>query len=399
MLKADSLDRGVLKTLTKLSAIQFLRMSGVFFIIPVLAVYSERFTDSGILIGLSLGAYEISMALMQIPSGRLSDKFGRIPVILFGLLLFIVGNSLSYLSSYFNGIEGIYILIISRFIAGTGAISTPLTSLSQEMVPDNRKNTAMAIMGVGIGLSFLLGTAFSPIISSLIQIQNMFLISIFLGIAAFVSMLNVREYGNGKIAEKLKLDKHVLRVSMGAFLFSVAGFIIIYSNQVYFTFRFGLFNYGVILFISVLISGAISIYISEAYARRKNIRLIPFASFLMIGGIVILFAGFLEYISFPVISVFLICYYTGFSLYEISAVPAITGKIRRENYGSSIGIFYSMQFIGNGIGALIGGSLAGVGNMPEDYALPFIIALVLSIISTLILWPLSKTGNDSYNPG
>ena len=399
MLKADSLDRDVLKTLTKLSLIQFLRMSGVFFIIPVLAVYSERFTDSGILIGLSLGAYEISMALMQIPSGRLSDKFGRIPVIQFGLTLFIVGNSLSYLSFYFNGLEGIYILIISRFIAGTGAISTPLTSLTQEIVPSDRKNTAMAIMGVGIGLSFLLGTAFSPIISSLIQIQNMFLISIILGIAAILSMLNVREHRYGRMVEKLKMDKHVIRVSMGAFLFSIAGFIIIYSDQIYFSFKFGLFNYGVILFISVLFSGVIAIFISESYARKKNKKLILLASFLMIAGIIILFAGFLEYISFPMISLFLICYYTGFSLYEISAVPAITGKIRRESYGSSIGIFYSMLFLGNGIGALIGGSLAGVGNMPENYALPFIIALVLSIISTLILWPLSKTGNDSYNPG
>ena len=399
MLKADSLDRDVLKTLTKLSLIQFLRMSGVFFIIPVLAVYSERFTDSGILIGLSLGAYEISMAVMQIPSGRLSDKFGRIPVIQFGLTLFIVGNSLSYLSFYFNGLEGIYILIISRFIAGTGAISTPLTSLSQEIVPSDRKNTAMAIMGVGIGMSFLLGTAFSPIISSLIHIQNMFLISIILGIAAILSMLNVREHRYSKMAEKLKMDKHVIRVSMGAFLFSIAGFIIIYSDQIYFSFKFGLFNYGVILFISVLFSGVIAIFISESYARKKNKKLILLASFLMIAGIIILFAGFLEYISFPMISLFLICYYTGFSLYEISAVPAITGKIRRESYGSSIGIFYSMLFLGNGIGALIGGSLAGVGNMPENYALPFIIALVLSIISTLILWPLSKTGNDSYNPG
>ena len=354
---------------------------------------------TGILIGLSLGAYEISMALMQIPSGRLSDKFGRIPVIQFGLTLFIVGNSLSYLSFYFNGLEGIYILIISRFIAGTGAISTPLTSLSQEIVPSDRKNTAMAIMGVGIGLSFLLGTAFSPIISSLIQIQNMFLISIILGIAAILSMLNVREHRYGRMVEKLKMDKHVIRVSMGAFLFSIAGFIIIYSDQIYFSFKFGLFNYGVILFISVLFSGVIAIFISESYARKKNKKLILLASFLMIAGIIILFAGFLEYISFPMISLFLICYYTGFSLYEISAVPAITGKIRRESYGSSIGIFYSMLFLGNGIGALIGGSLAGVGNMPENYALPFIIALVLSIISTLILWPLSKTGNDSYNPG
>ena len=399
MLKADSLDRDVLKTLTKLSLIQFLRMSGVFFIIPVLAVYSERFTDSGILIGLTLGAYEISMAVMQIPSGRLSDKFGRIPVIQFGLTLFIVGNSLSYLSFYFNGLEGIYLLIISRFIAGTGAISTPLTSLSQEIVPNDRKNTAMAIMGVGIGMSFLLGTAFSPIISSLIQIQNMFLISIILGIAAILSMLNVREHRYGKMAEKLKIDKHVIRVSMGAFLFSIAGFIIIYSNQIYFSLKFGLFNYGVILFISVLFSGVIAIFISESYARKKNKKLIPLASILMIAGIIILFAGFLEYISFPMISVFLICYYTGFSLYEISAVPAITGKIRRENYGSSIGIFYSMLFLGNGIGALIGGFTAGIGNLPEDYTLPFIIALVLSIISTLILWPLTKTGNDADNLG
>ena len=397
MLKTDSLDRDALKTLTKLSAIQFLRMSGVFFIIPVLAVYSERFTSSGTLIGLSLGAYEISMAVMQIPSGRLSDKFGRVPVILSGLILFIAGNAFSYLSFYYNGFTGLSILILSRFIAGTGAISTPLTSLSQQIVPDDRKNTAMAIMGMGIGMSFLMGTAFSPIISSLIHIQNMFLVSTFLGIGAFLSMLNVREKRGDRIPERLGLHKHVIRVSAGAFLFSVAGFIIIYSNQVYFTFRFGLFNYGVILFISVLISGIIAIFISEVYARKRNISLIPLASFLMIAGIIILFGGFIWYISFQFVWIFLICYYTGFSLYEISAIPAITRNIRTENYGSGIGIFFSFQFIGNGAGALIAGSAAGIGNTPGDFAVPFAIALALSIIGSLILFSLAETGNNIHN--
>ena len=61
---------------------------------------------------------------------------------------------------------------------------------------------------------------------------------------AILSMLNVREHRYGRMVEKLKMDKHVIRVSMGDFLFSIAGFIIIYSDQIYFSFKFGLFNYG-----------------------------------------------------------------------------------------------------------------------------------------------------------
>ncbi|MGP6206964.1 MFS transporter [Cuniculiplasma sp. SKW3] len=364
--------------LSILSFIQFLRLSGVFLVIPVLALYATKFTSSGILVGISLAAYEISMAIMQIPSGRLSDKYGRINLIRMGLLIFLAGNLFSWYAS------NIYELIISRFIAGLGAVSAPITALSQEIVPSDRKNTAMAIVGSGIGAAFMLGTALSPLIGYFIHIRNIFLISSLFALVGIIMVSYVSDKGIKRSSQRFHINEATLLLSLGSLLFSVASFIIIYAIQIYAGITFGVYEYGIVLLIPVILSGVIALYISEAYGRKRHLNFVKTSALTITLGIMVVFTGIFFNLPFPIITLFLIPFYVGFSLYEISTIPALTSSIRKETYGSNIGFFYALQFAGNGLGAALGGAIGGLKLTGQSAILLGTLGLVAAATGSLI---------------
>ena len=77
-----------------LAAIYGLRMLGMFIILPVFAFYAENLPGGNnyTLVGIALGAYGLTQAILQIPFGWLSDRIGRKPVIYIGLILFTLGS-------------------------------------------------------------------------------------------------------------------------------------------------------------------------------------------------------------------------------------------------------------------------------------------------------------------
>ena len=145
--------------------IESLRLMGIFMILPVFTLYGEEFTNSGLLIGMAFGSYALTMAIFQIPFGILADRIGRKKTIVIGLIFFVIGNLICVHPGK------IYILIIGRLVSGSGAISSVGTSLVQAKVPQEKRSTAMAIIGIPVGLSFLLGILLGPLLSGFIGIS------------------------------------------------------------------------------------------------------------------------------------------------------------------------------------------------------------------------------------
>jgi len=77
-----------------LASIYGLRMFGMFLILPIFAIYASTLPDkpSSFMVGLALGAYGLTQALLQLPFGMASDKYGRKPMIYLGLAIFAVGS-------------------------------------------------------------------------------------------------------------------------------------------------------------------------------------------------------------------------------------------------------------------------------------------------------------------
>ena len=158
-----------LKSVAPLAGMYALRMLGLFMILPVFALYAEHLRGhTPILIGLALGAYGLTMALLQIPFGMLSDRLGRKPVIAAGLLIFTLGGVVAALSHSIMGV------IIGRLLQGSGAIAAAVMALIADLTDETHRTKAMAVFGIGIGASFTLALVLGPMISIHIGVPGLF---------------------------------------------------------------------------------------------------------------------------------------------------------------------------------------------------------------------------------
>ena len=140
-----------------LAAIYASRMLGMFLMLPVLALYAHTLPDySPEMLGLAMGAYGLTQAVLQIPFGRWSDRLGRKPMITLGLLFYALGSILGMHA------DSVATLAIARGIQGAGAVSASVTALMADLTRNEVRTRAMAVIGISIGLSFVLALIIAP---------------------------------------------------------------------------------------------------------------------------------------------------------------------------------------------------------------------------------------------
>ncbi|MCV6613631.1 MAG: MFS transporter, partial [Cellvibrionaceae bacterium] len=148
------------RAVLSLTSLYAFRMLGLFMVLPVLTLYGDSYPGSNaFLLGLALGVYGLTQALLQIPFGSLSDRLGRKPLIAFGLLLFAAGSVLA------ASAESVYGLIAGRALQGAGAIAGTIMALVGDLTAERNRSKAMASIGVAIGVSFALATVLGPAIA------------------------------------------------------------------------------------------------------------------------------------------------------------------------------------------------------------------------------------------
>ena len=134
------------RAVTVIALMAMCRMFGLFALLPVLALYAADLQDATpMLIGLAVGAYGLTQAALQIPFGAVSDRIGRVPVILFGLALFAAGSIFAAQS------DSIYGVVAGRLLQGAGAISATLTALLADATREEIRTRTMAVLGIAIG--------------------------------------------------------------------------------------------------------------------------------------------------------------------------------------------------------------------------------------------------------
>jgi MFS family permease len=170
-----------LRSALTLACVISLRLFGLFLILPVFSLYAQKMPDATpLLIGLALGIYGIGQMLLQIPLGLLSDRIGRKPAITLGLAVFAVGGVVAAMSHSLTGI------VIGRALQGMGAVAGAGTALAADLTSDENRGKVMGIIGVSIGMSFLLALILGPPLEAVQGLAGLFGATSILAVLAMV---------------------------------------------------------------------------------------------------------------------------------------------------------------------------------------------------------------------
>jgi MFS family permease len=349
-----------------LASIYGLRMLGLFIILPIFALYAEELPGghSHFLIGVALGAYGLTQAILQIPAGWLSDRYGRKPIIIAGLLLFAAGSFIA------ASADDIYWIIAGRVIQGAGAINAAVMALTADLTREEHRTKAMAMIGMTIGVTFSLSMVLSPILYKHIGMSGIFELT---GVLAFVSIAMVlwfipnpritrfhsdTEANTGKLKEVLR-NADLLRMDFG--VFTLHAILMSVFMQVPFILRgLGLdaqHQWQVYLPV-MLIAFALMvppIVIAEKKAKLKQVFMFAIA----LAAVAQLGILFLQSSVWGV-ALSLLVFFTAFNVLEATQ-PSIVSKIAPlAAKGTAMGVFSSVQFLGAFFGSAMGGLLMQV---------------------------------------
>ncbi|MCQ8128013.1 MFS transporter [Methylomonas rivi] len=347
-----------------LAGIYSLRMLGLFMLLPVLSLFTEQMPGSTPkLVGLTMGIYGLTQAVLQIPFGLWSDRFNRKTVIVIGLLLFLTGSVVAALAT------DIYGILIGRALQGCGAVSAAVMALLADLTQEVNRTKAMATIGASIGVSFGVAMTVGPVIAHHFGISGIFwLIAILAALAVPVVLFIVpnpqkisvhrdAEYIPSELSSVIK-NADLLRLNYGIFslhLILMASFVVV---PLLMRDAGLLAGKHWLVYLPVLVTSMAAIIpfviIAEKKRRMKTV---------FVGAVVSLVFANLGFILLHGQLIGLIAclwvFFCGFNLLEATLPSLISKTAPGDLKGTAMGIYSSSQFMGAFLGGASGGWLYG----------------------------------------
>lgn len=174
------------KTILPLSLIISFRFLGLFIVLPVLSVYALSLPGATpTIVGIIVGGYAITQMIFQVPFGIMSDMLGRKGTIITGLLLFAIGSIFCAVAT------DLLTLMLGRFLQGAGAIGAVVSAMISDIVKEEQRPKAMAMMGGSIAVSFALAMVLGPVIAGVAGIELLFYITAVLAMASIYILVKM----------------------------------------------------------------------------------------------------------------------------------------------------------------------------------------------------------------
>jgi MFS family permease len=375
------------KVLFALASMVGLRMLGLFLVLPVFTLYGLQFTPSKFLVGSAFGAYALVMAILQIPLGRLSDRIGRRRVLVMGMTLFSAGSFLCAIPSFFPHPAQIWVLIVGRLVQGGGAIVSVAFATVADYVGPEQRSTAMAILGIPIGVSAVAGVIAGPLLAGWFGTAFLFWMTGFLALATdFFIVRYLRDERPPRQApaplSQVFVHPPILVYSAGGFLmnFCMTAFFFNFPLIVTIQHHLKMTQYYTVLLPIILVSAVTMFAFTRGADMGLARPLTALAYLLFIPSFLLLFApqmlGFSTESMLPVYIAGTL-FYIGFTGLE-PVLPSLVSKSSPTSaYGTALGIFGTIQFLGSFLSGPITGLLA---NHPHQLLTIIVIGAAVGFI-------------------
>ncbi|MFT5758933.1 MAG: MFS family permease [Alteromonadaceae bacterium] len=388
------------KAAFSLAAVFGLRMLGLFMILPVFAIYGEQLVGfSPIWIGLAIGAYGLTQAMLQIPMGILSDKYGRKPIILIGLLVFLSGSVVAAMS------DTIYGVVFGRALQGMGAIASAVLALAADLSREEQRPKVMATIGMFIGLSFTLAMVFGPIVAQAFGLSGLFWFTAVLTIFAMLMIQFMVPYSVNKaprgdsvaLPEQLKkLIRHpqLSRLNWGVFILHMALTACFVTLPKQFVASGLALEDHWQLYLPTLLGSFFLMVPFMIFAIKKQKEKQMLSAAVMLLTLALLFLWYLP-MGFWNLVIFVVMFFTAFNYLE-ATMPSILSRLAPAGVkGSVMGIYSSSQFFGAFTGGVLGGVIA---SRYGEQSIFLVMAMISSLwlLATLTMKPLKKSKSFSF---
>ncbi len=387
------MDKLEFRAATSLAAVFSVRLLGLFMIYPVFADYAQQLSGATpYLIGEALGVYGLSQGLLQIPFGLLSDRFGRKPMIVIGLVLFAIGSLVAAVSTSIGGV------IVGRVLQGAGAVGSVILALVADLTREESRTKAMATVGITIGASFMVAVVAGPIAAKFVGVSGIFWLMVGLAlvgiaITAFV-VPNPRRVSVHRDAETVPAlmgsvlhNGELLRLDIGVFALHAmltASFLVV-PGLLHDTVAVSTHDQWMV-YLPVLVASVVvmvpAIIVAEKHRRMKFVFVSAVAA-LVVSQMMFYFGAGNLYALLAALIVF----FSAFNVMEASLPSLITKAAPPDAKGTATGIYSSLQFLGIFVGGLVGGWAHQAGGAAGVFVLSTVIALLWLLAAATMKQP------------
>ncbi len=387
------MEKHELRAAVSLAAVFSVRMLGLFMVYPVFAAFTRQLAGATpYKIGVALGIYGLSQGCLQIPFGALSDRIGRKTMIVIGLLVFGIGSAVAASAATIDG------MIVGRLLQGAGAIGSVVLALIADLTAERNRTQAMALVGMTIGLSFLVAIVTGPPVAGWIGVAGIFWLMAGLALAGVAITLFVvpvaprphvqpeAETVPALIGASLR-NPALLRLNFGIFALHAmltASFLVVPAllrGTVALSSRDQWVVYLPVLLMSVAVMVP-AIIVAERYGRMKAV---------LVGAVAALAASQLMLavrgLDPPVVLAALVLFFSGFNIMEASLPSLVTKTAPAGATGTATGIYSSSQFLGIFAGGVIGGWVHQAAGTSAVFLFGAAVAVVWLLVAATMRGP------------
>ncbi len=365
-----------------LGALMAIRFFGLFIVMPLLALYAMKLKGANEFnVGIALGAYALSQIFLQIPFGKLADKYNKKIIIAVGLFLLFLGSIVCAFA------DNIYMLVFGRLLQGAGAIGGVVLAYMANLSDENNRAKIFARMGQFIAISFALSMILGPIIGAKYGVDKLFLITAFLALISIIIIFTkvpnenhiTHHKESAKLIEVLK-NKELLKLFFSGFmqkgLMSMFFMLtpIIFTKNLHWQ-KSELWK----IYLAALVVGFFALPLGAILAEKKD----KAKEVFLISAISITSALILFLINTPItIILAVIVFFFGFNLIEPVLQSFVSKLAKAHEKATALSTSNTIQYLG----IFLGGAISGYFLKINALNLLLIITITLGILWIIAIY-------------